>query len=117
MARRRQKREPVTLDQEGQTLSGLGQDTSTQGIGASIWDFLHPSQVQAEYAAVGKDVPTTGEVLGTAFDTAIQKSAEDVATVEQAAQTAAEAIPGIVKWIAVAIVAYVLLQVIPKSRG
>lgn len=119
----RRRRKPVTLDAEGNTLSGLGQDTpapaesTTQGIGASIWDFLHPGQVQSEYVAAGATAPSEFDIMTGAIDTAAQKAAEDVQTVEQAAVTAAQAVPSLIKWIAVAVIAYVILQILPKGRG
>ena len=118
MPRRRSKREPVTLDEEGHTLKGMGAgaESTTPDIGASMWEFFHPGQVQSEYEAAGKTVPSAVDIMGEALDTAAQKAAENVQTIESAAGVAVQAVPSMIKWIAAAIVAYVILQAVKVCK-
>lgn len=56
----------------GQTTASASSTSNQYSFGASLWEFLHPSQVQAEDVALGQPVPSTTSVLGSsAVDMAI----------------------------------------------
>lgn len=93
---------------ESDGLGGVGDYTPWGRIGGDIWEFLHPTQVQAEYRAVGKEAPSVAEIMTGA--------AADIG--ERAAEGAAEAFnyaqKGIVL-LGVAGLAYLVLTNMPKQ--
>jgi hypothetical protein len=63
----------ATFDEFGNVVADPGGfDTAPAAVGtesnfgAAVWAFFHPHQVQAEYQAVGKPVPTIEDIQGTA---------------------------------------------------
>lgn len=55
-----------TFDEDGNQLDGVGASSTYRppdSIGAALWEYLHPSEVQAEYVAMGQTPPSTAEIM------------------------------------------------------
>jgi hypothetical protein len=57
-------------------ISGLGQFSPSESVGAALWEFFNPAQVQEEYRAVGKPVPPVAEIMTGAADAAVSQAGE-----------------------------------------
>ncbi len=59
----------ATYDEFGNVVSDLPQSEpgvpvgEESNFGAALWAFFHPLQVQQEYAAAGKPVPTVQDIM------------------------------------------------------
>ena len=85
----RKPRKPVTLDAMPSNQQ-LGGDKS---IGAQVWEVFHPEQVQAEYAAMGKAVPSKAAIIAQAHMTPseyLENAIENFNTSMDAVEDAAE---------------------------
>lgn len=60
---------PRTFDEDGRQLDGLndlgasGVYTPPDSLGAALWEYLHPAEVQAEYVALGQTPPSAAEIM------------------------------------------------------
>lgn len=96
----------------------LGAD-DTRSFGAALWEFLNPGTVQAEYRAVGQEVPSVFKVWGSAFDDAMTAGYEaEQALGERAAQAGAGGMQ-MLKLVAIiatgAAIIYVLDRFVPSQ--
>jgi hypothetical protein len=74
-------------------LSGLGA-SDTRSWGVALWEWWNPEQVQAEYAAVGKPVPTVEQIKAQAVYDATVATGESAGNVVEAFQNAGSAVVG-----------------------
>ncbi len=86
-------------------------ETSDPGfsIGASLWELLHPGQVQAEYQAEGKPPPSVSDVMDTALTNISQRAQENV-------QSAVRSVANAGKIILVGVLALGVLYVVLQAR-
>lgn len=116
----RKPRKPLTLDQDGHQLNGVGilpgESSGTPdewSFGASVWEFLNPGTVQQEDVAIGKTPRTYSEIFGDAFGgmaNAAEETRQEV--VQEARNIATVAGPLIV----IGVVAAAVLVVAVKRR-
>lgn len=64
----------------------LGETQDTRSFGAAVWEFLNPAQVQREYEAVGKPIPTYGDIYEAALNDAITAARESARNAAEAAE-------------------------------
>jgi len=99
--------------------SGLGQTTSKTptdqfSLGAAIWEFFHPSQVQAEQVATGQPVQTTSEVLSSAAGEAFGAAQETASNIGTSVQNIASGAQTLGKYLVVGVVAVAILAVLSR---
>jgi hypothetical protein len=76
----------MTYDESGNVvpdsgLDGLGQTSDQFSFGSALWEMFHPGQVQAEAAATGQPIPTTGDVLSEAASQAAGAAQETASNI------------------------------------
>ena len=91
-------------------ISGLGQFSPSESVGAALWEFFNPVQVQEEYRAVGKPAPSVAEIMTGAADAAAVQAGEGVRQAVGGVFTAG-------KWLIVGLVAVGVLVVISRMRS
>lgn len=102
------RRDELKKKRPHRTVTGMGGLGGPGSIGASIWEILHPEQVQAEAAAVGAPIPSIMDVItGNAGDIA-----NDVTTnVSSALDATTSGIKDLSKWLAIGAVLWLVLEV------
>ncbi len=91
--------------------SGLG-DYSAASVGALAWEWLNPTQVQAEYVATGQTPPTVEQIQSNAVAGISSRIADNTTGAITAAAGASQ-------WLIIGMVALVALELIcklPKGR-
>jgi hypothetical protein len=92
----------ATYDENGHLVDespGLGQAQTSDNysLGAAIYEFLNPSAVQAEAAAMGNPEPTLSDVWSAAAQTAAGAAVEQRQAIVAGVSTAATATVNLVK--------------------
>src|SRR5712691_7624461 len=59
-------------------LSGMGDFSPSDSVGASLFELFHPSSVQDEYRAVGKPAPSVAEIVAGAADSAAMHAGQGI---------------------------------------
>ena len=89
---------------------GMGALNGPGSIGASIWEMLHPGQIQAEAAAVGAEIPSRIDIIsGAAGDIATTADAA-VQDAIAAGESAVGAVGKYGPWLVAGVVAWLVLH-------
>lgn len=90
-------------------LGGLGTLGGPGSIGASVWELLHPAQVQNEARAVGAPVPPIMDIITGAVN--------DIGTTAQDNVTAGlDTFAKTGQWVVVGLVAYAAIQLLNEAK-
>lgn len=114
--RKREPRESVTLDQDGNVLGGVAQAADERSFGAALWELSHPGQVQDEYRAIGKVPPSYVDIWGFAMDDAMLAAEQGRQEIVEGAKKAAFAGVGILGLVIVGVIASALIVYSPQVK-
>lgn len=90
--------------------------SDTRSFGGALWEWLHPEQVQAEYAAVGAAVPSIEDIRAQAIYDASVATGETADSVIEKFQSAASAGLGTISLVALGALAIGLVFLSGRKR-
>lgn len=108
--------EPATPDdvrKKRARLDGLGGPGS---IGASIWEILHPAQVQEEYRALGQEPPAKIDIITGGISDVADTAATDIRNAADTATGALTSLRDVAPLLLVVAVVWMITSHMPKDR-